>query len=145
MYQKKAKKGKNDLVCDPARHKVSTLQFNQQLKFYYKVENKIIPKYFISSKMVIHQNDVHSHNTRGQLLFTPRICHTFTKNCLRHQLPGLLNDLAKNNLTKKITDKVSTHSEFGFSNYAKRYFLEKYKIECSIPNCRNNCHSQLST
>ena len=109
------------------------------LKFYFKLKNKMLPRYFTTSKIVIHQGDIHSHNTRGQLLFTPRSYHAFAENCIRHQLPSLLNYLYEKQ--RLITDKVSTHSEFGFSTYAKKYFLDKYKIECSIPNCRNNCHS----
>ena len=74
---------------------------------------------------------IHSHNTRGKTdLHIHRTTHTFAKQCLRQNIPVLLN-----NAPSSITDKFLTHRIQGFSNYVKNHFVNKYQQHCTIPNC----------
>ena len=71
------------------------------------------------------------HNTRGKTdLHIHRTTHTFAKQCLRQNIPVLLN-----NAPSSITDKFLTHSIQGCSNYVKNHFVNKYQQHCTIPNC----------
>ena len=57
-------------------------------------------------------------------------CTINATRCLRHHLPKCLGKT-----TDLITDKVSTHSYFGFSHYIKRYLIDKYPSTCIIEDC----------
>ena len=56
--------------------------------------------------------------------------HEFSKKCIRHNLPKIINDIPE-----EIKGKVYTHSLQGFSQYIKRYFLHTYKDSCQEPQC----------
>ena len=113
------------------------------LKFYYKLCNNLLPQYFASSNFLIHQQSLHSHNTRNQTFLTPRIYHVFAENCVRHQLPSLLNDADADdeddadNLPVDVLTSVYTYSEYGYTSYLKRHFINQYNNVCTITNCRN--------
>jgi len=52
------------------------------------------------------------------------------KKCLRHNLPLLLN-----NLPEIVKEKFISHSNQGFVNYVKLYFLQSYEVTCTRLNC----------
>jgi hypothetical protein len=112
--------------------KVSDILIRKLYKFYFKLYNHHIPKYYLQTQFLFIQSQSHSYNTRNAIYTKPKISHKFTEFTLRYQLPSELN--------KKIDDileKTKTHSEFGFSAYVKNYIISKYKTDCNIPNCYN--------
>ena len=40
-----------------------------------------------------------------------------------------------NKLPDNVIRKMHTHSIYGLTNYAKKYFISNYKTECNIENC----------
>ena len=76
-------------------------------------------------------SSIHSHHTRGKTELHIHITtHTFAKQCLRQNIPVLLN-----NSPSSITDKFLTHSIQGFSNYVNNNFVNKYQQHCTILIC----------
>ena len=56
--------------------------------------------------------------------------HEFSKKCIRHSLPILLNDISEN-----IQGKVHTHSLQGYSQYVKNIYISNYSNSCNIQQC----------
>ena len=103
----------------------------QELKFYHKLINRQLPKYF--ERFVYQTNlDLHNYNTRrGHRLHIPRINHAFAQLNIRHSVIQTVNSIPDN-----VSDKIRTHSLKGFSTlYAKNYFISKYETTCEIANC----------
>ena len=98
--------------------------------FYYKLKNIQLPQYFISSFQLLLQQDLHDHATRSINFVIPKTSHSFADNCIRIQLPILLNKH-----TVEIINKVSTHCYQGFSHYVKICLISNYSSICIIPNC----------
>ena len=89
-----------------------------QLKFFYKFINKDLPDYF-KSFPILGNYTIHNHCTRNQKLFRKKvITHEFAKKSLRNTLINTLS-----NCPNRILDKVHTHSQWGFTNYAKMILL----------------------
>ena len=110
--------------------KVNHILQMQEFKFYHKFKNNTLPAY-LQHLNLLPNSSIHSHNTRGKTdLHIHRTTHTFAKQCLRQNIPVLLN-----NAPSSITDKFLTHSIQGFSNYVKNHFVNKYQQHCTIPNC----------
>ena len=102
----------------------------QQLKFYYRLVNDLLPTYFNCFPITpIHQ--IHQHSTRASSnLYTTRVNHEFAKRCVRHSIIKTLNhapDLIKN--------IINTHSGHGFTSYIKTYYLRNYQFTCNVVNC----------
>ncbi len=75
-------------------------------------------------------------NTIIQTQFVTMICvyhyypigkHVFTKNCVRFDIPKIVN-----NCRNSILDKINTHSLQGFSGYLKTNYLQCYLENCTI-------------
>ena len=101
----------------------------QELKFYHKLINRQLPKYF---ECFVYQTnlDLHNYNTRrGHRLHIPRINHTFAQLNIRHSVIQTVNNMPNN-----VIDKIRTHN-LRFSNYAKNYFISTYETTCEIANC----------
>ena len=60
----------------------------------------------------------------------PKVTHEFAKNCLSYNLIKVIN-----NTTRNIEEKITTHSQSGFSLYIKTMLLQKYSLVCDITNC----------
>ena len=106
------------------------------LKFYFKLINKTLPPYFYG--MIPTAGEVHGINTRQAAaaeLHHQRASRTAgALKCIRN---FILDEII--NFDPLVIDKVRTHSFQGFSNYAKNFILNKYKIECQNgPTC-NTC------
>ena len=102
----------------------------QELKFYHKLINRQLPKYF---ECFVYQTnlDLHNYNTRrGHRLHIPRINHTFAQLNIRHSVIQTVNNMPDN-----VIDKIRTHNLKGFSNSAKNYFISTYETTCEIANC----------
>ena len=110
--------------------KVNDIHLHQQLKFYYKLINNILPYHFYDFNLALN-SDIHDYNTRGKnKLRNAHFKHEFARNCIRNQMPHLLNTTHLS-----ILEKVLTHSLKGFGQYTKHYLIEKYSDICLIHNC----------
>ena len=107
----------------------------QELKFCYKLINRNLPNYFNES-IFCRMNEIHSHNTRYRQNFqVPIIKHEYARNSIKYRITKIYNEFPN-----IITDKIYTHSFWGFSNYAKKYILDSYASSCEVVNCYV-CHS----
>ena len=110
--------------------KIDDLYKLNVLKFFFKYEQLNLPVYFQSSFITV-RSDIHNYRTRNcAKLSLPKTKHKFAEKCIRYQLPKIINSTSKS-----ITDKINTHSYYGFSNYVKLSFLNDYETECNIENC----------
>ena len=128
-------KSKYNAHTEPIFKEFGILKFEdlikfESAKFYFKYCNSELPSYF-SSFNLIPQGAIHHYNTRyNSNLRTIRTRTVFARNCLRHFLPDLINNLPIN-----IIEKVNTHSFTGFSFYVKNVFISSYQTECTLMNC----------
>lgn len=134
--QKKATRiitnSKYNAHTDPLFKKLRILKMNDIItrklyKFYYRYKKDNLPYYFTYNFL---KRNEHLYGTRNESFITPRTHHKFTENCVRYQLPYLLNQHEN-----AILNKVDTHSEYGFSLYIKNINIQKYTDTCN----RNNC------
>jgi hypothetical protein len=110
--------------------KIKDLCKLQILKFYYKLVNKSLPKYF-DCMVPKRSSEVHQRYTRQINNFaTPMVNHEFARKCIRYLLVYNIN-----NTSKQIIEKTHTHSYNGYSLYIKNYILDKYNPICAINNC----------
>ena len=71
--------------------------------------------------------DVQGHDTRDiNNIYTYQIKHDFSKKCLRHNLPLLLN-----NLPEILEEKPMSHRTQRFVKYIKLYFLQSCEATCT--------------
>ena len=95
----------------------------QEIKLYYKLVHKQLPKYFLNFQCNTN-SDLHCHNTRSRhKLHTPQIKHDFAKNNVRY---SIINTTI-NNLPESVLEKIHTHSLKGVATYAKKYFIDNYE------------------
>ena len=110
----------------------------QQLKFYYKYQNNLLPHY-LQNLPFHHHNEIHDHNTRLEQEMRPALVkHTFAEKSLRYTIPQIINETAR-----CILDKVNTHSLDGISRYIKSYYIENYETRCKKKPCYT-CDKTLS-
>ena len=138
-FQKKAVRiimgAKYNAHTEPIFKYLSLLKVNdlcnlQELKFCYKLENKLVPAYFQDNIFVKNRN-INRHNTRSANAFhIPRVRHEFAKHGIHYIIP-----MAFNNSIPLIINKIYTHSLSGFAKYIKNDYLNNYKENCLIRNC----------
>ena len=110
--------------------KVSDIHKLQELKFYHKLINKQLPEYFYNIPYT-NTFEIHQYDTRDKnRLFMSRNNHVFANKCIRYSMIRTVN-----NSPNDITDKVHTHSLYGFSSYIKQYLLGNYEYNCTKTNC----------
>ena len=110
--------------------KLSHLCTLHELKFCYRLENQMLPNYFYTG-IFKKYNELHSHLTRGTNKYEfPFVKHNFAKNSVRFKIA-----FTYNNTINLITEKISTHSLYGFGLYIKNYYLESYTDTCTIRDC----------
>ena len=99
------------------------------IKFYYKFENNLLPQSF--QDIFTLEMPPHAHDTRIRDEPRPYVPKTsLGESAIRFTIPDYIEELPT-----CISEKISTHSIQGLSNYAKNYFLNQYKESCSILNC----------
>ena len=99
------------------------------LKFQFKLVNDTLPVYF--SSIFTKDELSHNHNTRNRLLLrNPTPNHSSSLNTIRYHLPHFID-----NIPEIISNKISSHSYKGFSDYSKKYFIKEYSFECNDPDC----------
>ena len=110
--------------------KVSDILKLHVLKFYYKYKNNKLPEYLRNLPFIANM-EIHHYQTRAQCnirLMKPN--HEFARNCIRYQVPIVIN-----NTSCEILNKIHTHSLQGFTRYIKVKTIESYQEICVIPNC----------
>ena len=99
------------------------------MKFIYKLENGLLPKYFTG--IFIHRRTDHDHNTRYRNTNTIPVPRTSAaKETIRYYLPNFIK-----NVPNIIQQKVYTHSLIGFADYSKKYFISLYSTEFEEVGC----------
>ena len=102
----------------------------QVYKLYYKYKHNRLPTY-LQTLPISANNIIHGHNPRHNTdLHIQRTRHTFAKYCIRHIIPELII-----NTPYQIISKLTTHSEHGFANSIKNYYIQNYQEQCIIHNC----------
>ena len=99
------------------------------LKFYFKYKKESLPNYFHGMFDMVYPT--HHYSTRGR--DQPVVARGRTSaanNSIRFTLPEEIR-----NTNDCITNKLTTHSLNGFSNYAKQHFVSQYNPICEIENC----------
>ena len=110
--------------------KVTDICTLNEIKLYYKLINKQLPQYFNSFTCEAN-SDIHGYNTRTRnKLHTLKTNHDFAQKSLRYRIIQTINKLPDN-----VIGKMRTHSIYGLTNYANKYFISNYKTECTIENC----------
>ena len=110
--------------------KVTDICTLNEIKLYYKLINKQLLQYF--NYFTCEANsDIHGYNTRTRnKLHTLKTNPDFAQKRLRYRMIQTINKLPDN-----VIRKMHTHSIYGLTNYAKKYFISNYKTECNIENC----------
>ena len=102
----------------------------QQIKFYYKYLNNLLPSYFTNFNFATNAT-VHNYSTRGcHQIRNSLVKHDFSRKCIRYSLPILINTTPI-----IILDKITSHSIKGFTTYIKRSCIQKYTVLCQLANC----------
>lgn len=110
--------------------KISDMYNQQELKFYFRYVNKLLPDFFANVNLM-RINEQHGYNTTGNLNFvTYRFKYNFSQCSMMKRLPRVIS-----NSPISILNKISTHSLNGFSNYIKVNKLENYDPICRKQNC----------
>ena len=109
---------------------VDDMRKRKMLKLFFKFSHQKLPNFFMDDNLLIRQTATHSYDTRNSNYKLPRTKHNFAKNCLRYNLPSLLNETPL-----ILLDKVNTHSELGFSLYTKKHYISNYNAHCDVVNC----------
>jgi hypothetical protein len=120
---------------EPLLKKLQILKLNDMLNrkilnFYFMLQHRSVPDYFLDTFQLHRQQDRHDHHTRTQNFICHRIYHSFACNSLRYRLPKLLNSISSS-----ILEKVDTHSQKRFSFYIKMHFIQQYQDSCTVNNC----------
>ncbi len=75
--------------------------------------------------------DTHNYATRIQHnIQQPRAKHEYAKQCIRYDLPMVINSTPL-----IILEKMYTPSLQGFARYIKQYLLQSYQELCTTVNC----------
>jgi len=115
--------------------KVCDIASIQELKFCFKLENGLLPDYFMTN-IFIKNSSVHSRNTRSMNnLHVPRIKHEYARQCIQYTIA-----VAFNNCPILIKEKIYTHNLTSYIKYVKNHFLNGYSEICSDINCYV-CHN----
>lgn len=100
--------------------------------FLYKLDNNMLPGYFLENFKFIRNHDLHDHNTRNNLVRIPTVNNSkkLAKTYLRIELSILVNE-GKG----AILAKIRTHSLNGYKLYIKRSIIDSYHETCTLTNC----------
>lgn len=118
------------------------------IKFFYKYENNLLPKYFENFlRPIRHSLSRPTRNIRAPARYNDGvninnvyfnkypIIHTNTvsaRNVLKH---NLINMLHTQIIPNNIYEKIYTHCFVGLVKYSKNHFINSYKTVCTRQNC----------
>ena len=107
--------------------KIDDLKTLQEYKFFHKLVNKKLPKFFDTFSFTRHI-DIHNYPTRRNCLhITPRLRYQTSMCSVRFRLPFTLNEAPNS-----ILEKMSTHSIQGLCYYFKKTCVDLYPETCEI-------------
>ena len=110
--------------------RIDHLLKQQELKFYFKYRNNLLPVY-LQNIPLFHINEIHLHDTRaGKEIRHPLVKHEYAKKSIRYTIPVTVNETPL-----CILDKIDTHCIQGFSKYIKMKYVNSYKENCEIRDC----------
>ena len=110
--------------------KIDDLKTLQEYKFFHKLVNKKLPKFFDTFSFTRHI-DIHNYPTRRNCLhITPRLRYQTSMCSVRFRLPFTLNEAPNS-----ILEKMSTHSIQGLCYYFKKTCVDLYPETCEIRSC----------
>jgi hypothetical protein len=134
--------------------KLNIIKFEDMLtinciKFFFKYENCMLPKYFENFLRPVTHHDVQrpmrtiqvpiryndSENPNNLYVAKYPIIHTNTissRNVLQHKLINMLHSCI---IPSNITEKVYTHSYASVVHYSKQHYIKSYKTICTRQNC----------
>ena len=97
----------------------------QCMNFCYKLENKLLPKFFLDENMFVKRDAVHDHFNRGEnIFFVPRIRREFTKQGVRYKIC-----LFFNSMDDSYKEKIYTHSFQFLKDFYKKKVIDSYETE----------------
>ena len=118
------------------------------LKFFFKYENNLLPKYFanllrpitnslkrpVRTRKIPSKYDCENSNSNSYISKFPIIhTNTISARCtLRHNLIKMLH---AQSIPLNITEKIYTHSYEGVVKYAKQHYINSYRTLCTRQNC----------
>ena len=110
--------------------KVNDIRRLQELKFFFRLQNGLLPHYF-QQNFISHNFSRHEYPTRtSQLLSVPRFRHEFFRQNLRYTITQTVNTTPN-----IVIEKTSSHSLHGYSTYAKNWILTTSSEVCVLNNC----------
>ena len=99
------------------------------LKFYHKYINNLLPSYFTGMFDDIYLS--HNYPTRhGEEPMSAMCKSKLAEASIRYSLKPSISEINEN-----VTNKITTHSLSGLSNYAKSFFIGQYNPICEEINC----------
>jgi len=105
-------------------------------KLCYKLSNGMLPEYLsaLNPSLQIMKSRYATRQTNQSKLKLPFVKHDFAKQSFKFRIPDILN-----HMHTSIKDKIYTHSLIGFKLYVKKFLIDSYNINCTIPNCYVCC------
>ena len=101
--------------------KICDLYSSQEFRFVFKLEKRLLPKYFLNKSYLRH-SDRHDYDTRNAQNFELlRSRHHFTRNSICYRVPEIMNDGSSD-----ILDKIGTLSLSDYMKYIKMSFINSY-------------------
>ena len=101
--------------------KICDLYSSQEFRFVFKLEKRLLPKYFLNKSYLRH-SDRHDYDTRNAQNFELlRSRHHFTRNSICYRVPEIMNDGSSD-----ILDKIGTLSLSEYMKYIKMSFINSY-------------------
>ena len=111
--------------------KCSDLCALQCYKFCFKLENKLLPAYFINSGIFKKNITIHNYSTnRRDNYYVPRVKHVFSELAIRYKIPVFFNSM-----DNTIRNKIYSHSIDSYKKYVKSKILDSYINICTDVNC----------
>lgn len=102
----------------------------QCFKFCFKLENGLLPTYFIHNDLFRKTTSIHNYSSRGNKFYVPRVKHDFAMSAIRYKIPVFFNSM-----NEQFKNKCYSHSIDSFKKYVKGKIIDSYASECSIENC----------
>jgi hypothetical protein len=106
--------------------KINDIHICNKLKFFYKLENNLLPPFFWQYMFTANKTTTRSKDPYQQLVPKTKM---FT-DTIRFSLPILLK-----NTPPLIKMKVHTHSMNGYTTYIKKHIINTYTKNCTKKSC----------
>lgn len=117
------------LFKDLSMLKLPDLYIMKILKLCFNLFNNNLPDQF--NHLLPRLTDGNTHYPiRNKTYKLPLVKHEFAKSSTGYNIIRIINSTPK-----EITDKMFTHSLYGFATYGRMHMLNSYNPDCSILDC----------